>query len=320
MRNLGVDVDQSSAEPPAIRHGRHRGKRMTSLEYTVSSQFADGRGVARCKEAKVPLDAALEGRSDAFNPAELLLAALAACMTKSTLRAASVNGFEVRAVEVRLKAIRQDSPPRMARIEYELFVDTDGPDRRLDLIHRNVCKFWHGDRHARGGDRAGRADRSTAASRDSRCSRFGGPGLADLEADRRMPAAGCWSGGGRHWLRVEPGAPTPVDGNDARMGPLGWALCPRRRLGHARPWRGFRRGSVPRTVPRRSRAPGSAADLAPERHHGALCNLRICSQRPRALEAGDIAGDRHHDRRARQEPCSPRSFPNSISGSSTSRR
>ena len=114
---------------------------MTGLEYMVSSRFDDGRGVARCKEAKVPLDAALEGRSDAFNPAELLLAALAACMTKSTLGAASVNGFEVRAVEVRLKAIRQDSPPRMARIEYELFVDTDAPDRRLDLIHRNVRKF-----------------------------------------------------------------------------------------------------------------------------------------------------------------------------------
>jgi len=29
----------------------------------------------------------------------------------------------------------------MARIEYELLLDTDGADRRLDLIHRNVLKF-----------------------------------------------------------------------------------------------------------------------------------------------------------------------------------
>jgi uncharacterized OsmC-like protein len=114
---------------------------MAGLEYIVASRFADGRGVARCKDAEVALDAAPESRSDAFNPAELLLAALAACMTKSTLRAAQMNGFEVRAVEVRLKGTRQDAPPRMARIEYELLIDTDEADRRLDLIHRNVLKF-----------------------------------------------------------------------------------------------------------------------------------------------------------------------------------
>ena len=114
---------------------------MAGLEYLVSSRFANGSGVARCKEAEVPLDAALDPRLDAFNPAEPLLAAVAACMTKSTLRAAQMNGFEVRAVEVRLKGTRQDSPPRMARIEYELLLDTDEADRRLELIHRNVLKF-----------------------------------------------------------------------------------------------------------------------------------------------------------------------------------
>lgn len=114
---------------------------MAGLEYVVASRFAEGRGVARCKDAEIDLDAALESRSDAFNPAELLLAALAACMTKSTLRAAQMNGFEVRAVEVRLRGMRQDAPPRMARIEYELLIDTDEAERRLELIHRNVRKF-----------------------------------------------------------------------------------------------------------------------------------------------------------------------------------
>jgi uncharacterized OsmC-like protein len=125
----------------AVWHACKRRKAVAGLEYLVSSRFADGSGVARCKEAEVPLDAALDPRLDAFNPAELLLAAVAACMTKSTLRAAQMNGFEVRAVEVRLKGTRQDSPPRMARIEYELLLDTDEADRRLELIHRNVLKF-----------------------------------------------------------------------------------------------------------------------------------------------------------------------------------
>jgi len=114
---------------------------MADLEYFVTSKFADGAGQAFCKDAAIPLDAALDSRSDAFNPAELLLAALSACMTKGALRAAKLNNFEIRAVEVRLKGIRQDAPPRMARIEYELLVETDEPDRRLDLIHQNVVKF-----------------------------------------------------------------------------------------------------------------------------------------------------------------------------------
>jgi uncharacterized OsmC-like protein len=114
---------------------------MADLEYFVTSKFADGAGQAFCKDAVIPLDAALDGRSDAFNPAELLLAALSACMTKGALRAAKLNNFNIRVVEVRLKGTRQDAPPRMARIEYEMLVETDEPDRRLDLIHQNVLKF-----------------------------------------------------------------------------------------------------------------------------------------------------------------------------------
>lgn len=114
---------------------------MADLEYFVTSTFSEGTGRAFCKDAELTLDAALEGRSDAFNPAELLLAAISACMTKGALRAAKLNNFEIRDIEVRLKGTRQDAPPRMARIEYELLIDTDEPDRRLELIHQNVLKF-----------------------------------------------------------------------------------------------------------------------------------------------------------------------------------
>lgn len=114
---------------------------MANLEYSVRSTFSEGRGRAFCKDAEVELDAALEGRADAFNPAELLLAAISACMTKGALRAAKLNNFEIRRVEVRLKGKRQDAPPRMIRIDYELLIDTDEPDRRLELIHENVLKF-----------------------------------------------------------------------------------------------------------------------------------------------------------------------------------
>jgi uncharacterized OsmC-like protein len=112
------------------------------LEYSVQARRVDAHGaVASTKAAELVLDTALEGRVDAFNPAELLLAAIAACMIKGIERVAPMLNFRVQGVEVRLHGVRQDSPPKMASIEYELIVDTDEDDRRLDLLHANVRKY-----------------------------------------------------------------------------------------------------------------------------------------------------------------------------------
>ncbi len=58
-------------------------------EYSVDARRTDAHGsVARCKRAEILLNTYLAGRVDAFNPAELLLAALAACMLKGIERVA----------------------------------------------------------------------------------------------------------------------------------------------------------------------------------------------------------------------------------------
>lgn len=101
---------------------------------------ADG-SVAECKDATLVLDTALAGRRDALNPAELLLAALAACMIKGIERVTPILKFEVRGVEVIMHGVRNDVPPRMERIDYEIVVDTDEPDHRLALLHENVKKY-----------------------------------------------------------------------------------------------------------------------------------------------------------------------------------
>jgi len=112
------------------------------LEYSVVANRVDSHGsIARCKSAEITLDTDVNGRADAFNPAELLLAALAACMIKGIERVAPMNHFKFRGVEVRLHGIRQDAPPFMSQITYELIVDTDEEDRRLDLLHLNVRKY-----------------------------------------------------------------------------------------------------------------------------------------------------------------------------------
>jgi uncharacterized OsmC-like protein len=112
------------------------------LEYDVVAKRQDAHGsTARCKNAEIVLDTDVNGRADAFNPAELLLAAIAACMIKGIERIAPMNHFTFRGVEVRLHGVRQDSPPFMSSISYELIVDTDEDDRRLDLLHHNVRNF-----------------------------------------------------------------------------------------------------------------------------------------------------------------------------------
>jgi uncharacterized OsmC-like protein len=112
------------------------------LAYDVVAKRVDTHGsTAHCKNAEIVLDTDVNGRPDAFNPAEMLLAAIAACMIKGIERVAPMNRFKYRGVEVRLHGVRQDSPPFMSSISYELIIDTDEDDRRLELMHHNVRKF-----------------------------------------------------------------------------------------------------------------------------------------------------------------------------------
>jgi uncharacterized OsmC-like protein len=112
------------------------------LEFSVVARRVDAsRSLATCKDATLTLDTALAGRRDALNPAELLLAALSACMIKGIERVAPMLKFSLRGVEVRIHGVREEVPPRLERIDYEIRVDTDESDRRLELLHENVRKY-----------------------------------------------------------------------------------------------------------------------------------------------------------------------------------
>lgn len=112
------------------------------LTFDVTARRLDAHeSVASTKEATITLDTDLAGRRDAFNPAELLLAAISACMIKGIERVAPILKFEVRGVHVAVHGVRQDVPPRLEHINYVLTVDTDESDQRLALLHENVRKY-----------------------------------------------------------------------------------------------------------------------------------------------------------------------------------
>lgn len=112
------------------------------LTFSVKTERIDARGsLARCKDSTITLDTDLAGRRDAFNPAELLLAALSACIIKGIERVMPILKFELRGVEVHVHGVRQDVPPKMESIRYEIVVDTDESEQRLNLLHENVKKY-----------------------------------------------------------------------------------------------------------------------------------------------------------------------------------
>jgi uncharacterized OsmC-like protein len=112
------------------------------MDYRVHARRIDAHGsLAKAKEAEVILDTDLAGRRDAMNPVELLLSALAACILKGIERVTPMLHFQLAGAEVRLEAVRQDAPPKLTLIRYEIIVDSPETDQRLDLLHRNILKY-----------------------------------------------------------------------------------------------------------------------------------------------------------------------------------
>ena len=112
------------------------------MEYRVHARRIDAHGsLAVTKEAQVTLDTDLAGRRDAMNPVELLLVALAACMLKGIERVTPMLHFQIDGAEVALEAIRQDAPPKLTLIRYQITIDSAETDQRLDLLHRNILKY-----------------------------------------------------------------------------------------------------------------------------------------------------------------------------------
>ncbi|MCS6758011.1 MAG: hypothetical protein MO852_02065 [Candidatus Devosia euplotis] len=56
-------------------------------------------------------------------------------------RAAPLLRFDFSGVMVTPSAARQDTPPKLTAITYQLSVDTPESDHRLELLHTNVRKY-----------------------------------------------------------------------------------------------------------------------------------------------------------------------------------
>jgi len=90
---------------------------------------------------RIAFDGAAQPGSDLPGPADLLAAALAACILKNVERFSGMLPFDYTGADVSVELTREESPARIARARYVLTLETNEPSHRVDLLHRNILQF-----------------------------------------------------------------------------------------------------------------------------------------------------------------------------------
>lgn len=99
-----------------------------------------GTGVStiRTKRSDLRFDSSPRQGDELPGPADLLTAAFAACILKNVERMSELLPFAYEEATVEVTAERQDAPPKITRVTYDLTVVTDESDQRVDLLQRNI--------------------------------------------------------------------------------------------------------------------------------------------------------------------------------------
>ena len=100
-----------------------------------------GVAVAWTRDAEFRVDTGVDPSDDLFGPADLLGGAFAACLLKNVERFSHILPFRYQGASVRVILEREQRPPRISRIRYELRLVTDEPEQRVELLERNLVRF-----------------------------------------------------------------------------------------------------------------------------------------------------------------------------------
>ena len=116
---------------------------MTSGRSTYSvtaSTNRDGTSTVVANGRDIVFSSSPEDNEHLPGPAELLLGSFSACILKNVERFGQLLPFSWRDALIEVHGERQESPPRMIRIQYLLTIDTEEPLHRLELLHQNITK------------------------------------------------------------------------------------------------------------------------------------------------------------------------------------
>jgi uncharacterized OsmC-like protein len=91
--------------------------------------------------SSIAFDGGAETGKELPGPADLLAAALAACMLKNVERFSRMLPFDYRRATAHVAVEREEPPPRIVRARYTLHIETDESDHKVNLLARNIFKF-----------------------------------------------------------------------------------------------------------------------------------------------------------------------------------
>jgi uncharacterized OsmC-like protein len=117
------------------------GVSQTQSYHATGSVKAGGEGWLTAHGLATAFDGTAGRLDDLPGPADVLCAALSACLLKNVERFSHLLPFRYESASVEVIAEREEPPPRIVRMRYRLRVVTEEPPDHVDLLHRNIRKF-----------------------------------------------------------------------------------------------------------------------------------------------------------------------------------
>ncbi|HZD69892.1 MAG TPA: OsmC family protein [Actinomycetes bacterium] len=112
------------------------------MRYEVDAEvIRPGVSAAWCKDAALEFDSSAGQNPALFGPAELLAAALAACVLKNVERFSQILHFDYQGARIHVTAERTDRPPWIVRLHYLLRVVTEDSPHRAEPLHLNIQRY-----------------------------------------------------------------------------------------------------------------------------------------------------------------------------------
>jgi len=114
----------------------------STTRYTVDAENRPGGSATIASRASTIAFDGSAGTGELLpGPADLLAAALAACILKNVERFSGLLPFRYEQARIHVEIERAEPPPRIVRARYTLRLVTDEPERRVELLHRNILQF-----------------------------------------------------------------------------------------------------------------------------------------------------------------------------------
>ena len=112
------------------------------LSYNIKAESQKGgKASIKANHSIINFDASAGREDNLPNPAELLLSSLAACILKNVERFSEILKYDYSKAKIQVSGKRNDSPPFMSEIHYQLEIASDMPEKKLQLLHKNILKF-----------------------------------------------------------------------------------------------------------------------------------------------------------------------------------